>query len=161
MDKIFQRIVDTDFAELAGLTVDATIPVPETLANEIIQAELRGNKNITSLHLDIHRDKRVSVDLRTPLWPWPLNLRLKLFEAVELSPSPKIRAFLENNLLLGKLGSLFKALPEWISLYNDQISIDLGSFLKPEQRRMLARVKSLEIQTEEAKIIFNVTGRVD
>ena len=81
---------------------------------------------------------------------------------MELGGSPKIRAFLENNVLLGKLGSLFKALPEGISLYENQIVVDVGSFLPgPEQQRMLDLVKSVEIRTEEAKIIFDVKAEVD
>jgi hypothetical protein len=94
------------------------------------------------------------------MWPWPLNLKLKLFSSVELKPSPKIRAFLENNLLLGKLGSLFKGLPNWITFYNDQVAIDLGAFIKPEQKRLLELVKSVDIKTEESKIIFDVIARV-
>ena len=161
MDTIFSRLAEDNFSELAGLSVDSSIPVPEPLVNEIIQVVLRGNRNITSCHVTIHRENRVIVDLKTPMWPWPLNLKLKLFSSVELKPSPKIRAFLENNLLLGKLGSFFKGLPDWITLYNDQVAIDLGSFLRPEQKRLLAWVKSLEIKTEENKIILDVTAKVD
>jgi hypothetical protein len=161
MDKIFSRLAEDNFTELAGLLVDASIPIPEHLVNEIIQAELRGNRNISSCQVNIRGDNRVLVDLKTPRWPWPINLKLKLFNSVELKPSPKIRAFLENNLLLGKLGSFFKGMPDWIFLYNNQIAIDLDAFMKPDHKRLLALVKSLEIKTEENKIILNVTARVD
>ena len=160
MDKIFSRLAEDNFSELAGLSVDASIPVPQLLVNEIIQAELERNRNITSCHVNIHRENRVVVYLKTPMWPWPLNLKLRLFNSVELKPSPKIRAFLENNLLLGKLGSLFKGLPNWIALYNDQVAIDLGSFIKLEQKRLLDLVKSVDIKTEESKIIFDVIATV-
>ena len=160
MDKIFSRLAEDNFSELAGLSVDASIPVPQLLVNEIIQAELERNRNITSCHVTIHRENRVDVDLKTPMWPWPLNLKLRLFSSVELKPSPKIRAFLEKNLLLGKLGSLFKGLPNWIALYNDQVAIDLGSFIKLEQKRLLDLVKSVDIKTEESKIIFDVIATV-
>lgn len=159
MDRIFQRLLENQFSELAGLTVNASIPIPERLVNEVVQLQLRGNKNITSCQVGIHRENRISVDLRTPMWPWPLNLKLKLFGSVDLTPSPRLRAFLENNLLLGKLGSLFKGLPGWITLYNDQVSVDLGSFLSPEQKRFLALIESLELHTEEGKIIFDVKVR--
>ena len=94
--------------------------------------------------------------------PWPLDLKLKLFRSVDLARSPRIRASLENNLLLGKLGSFFKALPEGIKLYGDQVVVDIGSFLRtPEQRRMLDLIKSAEINTEEGKLILDVKIRVD
>jgi len=162
MDDIFRKVIDNNLSDLAGLTVDASIPVPEDIVNEVIEVKLQGNKNINYCRVSISGENRVSVNLKTPLWPWPLNLKLRLFRSVELSGSPKIRAFLENNMLLGKLGSLFKALPEGINLYENQIVVDVGSFLPgPEQQRMLDLVKSVEIRTEEAKIIFDVKAEVD
>jgi hypothetical protein len=162
MDKIFRKTIENNFSELAGLTVEASIPVPEHIVNEIVDAALLGTKNINYCRVSISRENRVSVNLKTPLWPWPLKLKLKLFKSVDLTSSPKIRAFLENNLLLGKLGSLFKVLPDWINIYEDQIVVDMGSFLQtPEQKRMLDLVKSVEIRTDQAKIIFDVKAGVD
>jgi hypothetical protein len=91
------------------------------------------------------------------MWPWPLNLKLKLFHTVDFSGSPKVRAFLENNVLLGKLGALFKALPPEIMLYEDQVTVDVGAFIHdPDQKRLLALIQSAEISTEPGKIIFDV-----
>jgi hypothetical protein len=158
MDAIFRRIVGNNFSELPGLQVDARVPVPEPLVNEILEEAIRGNKNIESCRASIGRQNRVSVNLKTPLWPWAFNLKLKLFSTVDFSGSPKARAFLENNVLLGKLGALFKALPEGIFLYENQISVDIGTFIQdPEQRRFLDLIKAVEISTEEGRIIFNVT----
>jgi hypothetical protein len=156
MDAIFQRLVDNNFSELPGLKVDATIPVSEQLVNEVIEASLRGNKNIEYCRVSIGGQNRVTANLKTPVWPWPLNLKLKLFREVDFSGSPKVRAFLENNVLLGQLGALLKVLPDGIVLYKDQISVDIGSFLNTEQKRYLQLVKSVEISTEPSTIIFDV-----
>jgi hypothetical protein len=157
MDAIFQRLIDNNFSELSGFEVNARIPVPERLVNEIIDASLRGNKNIEYCRVSLGGQNRVTANLKTPLWPWSLNLKLKLFREVDFSGSPKVRAFLENNILLGRLGALFKALPAGIVLYEDQISVDVGSFLQSqEQRRYLHLVKAVEISTEVGKIIFDV-----
>ncbi len=162
MDKIFQRIIDNNFSDLKGLTVDASIPVPGQLINEILEAALQGNKNIEYCRVSIGGQNRVTVKLKTTMLPWPLDLKLKLFGSVDLARSPRIRASLENNLLLGKLGSFFKALPEGIKLYGDQVVVDIGSFLRtPEQRRMLDLIKAAEINTEEGKLILDVKVRVD
>ena len=157
MDAIFRRLVDDNFSELPGLEVNASVPVPERLVNEIIAASLQGNKNIEYCRVSIGEQNRVTANLKTPLWPWELKLKLKLFGEVDFSSSPKVRAFLENNVLLGKLGALLKALPEGILLYEDQVSVDLGSFLKtPEQKRYLDLVKAVGIRTETGTIIFDV-----
>ena len=162
MDSVFQRLVDNNFSELAGLAVDASIPVPEHIVNEIIAAAMRENKNITYGRVSIGGQNRVAVALKTSLWPWPFNLKLRLFSSVDLTSSPKVRAFLENGIVLGRLGSLLKALPAGISLYKDQIVVDIGSFLQtPEQKRMLDLVRSVEIRTEPAKIIFDLKIGVD
>jgi hypothetical protein len=164
MDKIFQRILDNNFSDLRGMTADASIPVPESLINEILAAALRGNKNIDSCQLSIHAENKVTARLRTTLLPFSFNLQLKLDHVVDFASysSPKVRAWLENNLLLGKLGALFKLLPEGIKLYGNQLVVDLYSFLQtPQQRRLLELVKSIGIRTEESKIIFSVKINVD
>ena len=164
MDKIFQRIFDNNFSELRGTTVDASIPVPEGLINEVIQVGLKGNKNIDFVRASVHRQNRVSVDVKTTLLPLTLNLKLKLDTSVDFASyaSPKLRIWMENNRFLGSLGSLFNALPEGIKLYGDQIVIDLGAFLRtPEQRRLLSLVKSVGIQTEEGKVILDTRVEVD
>lgn len=162
MDNIFQKIINNNFSDLAGLTVDASISVPQSIVNEIIEAALQGNKHIDDCQVSIHKENRVSVNLKTSLWPWPLNLKLRLFRSVDLTSSPKIRAFLENNVLLGKLGSLFNALPDGINIRGDQVVVDVETFLStPEQKRILDLIKSVEIRTEAGKAIFDVRLEVD
>jgi hypothetical protein len=158
MDKIFQRLFNNNFSELRGMVVDASIPVPEALINEMIQAALKGNKNIASLRAAVHPQNRISLDIKTTLLPLTLHLKLKLDSSVDFASysSPKIRAWMENNRLLGSLGTMFNALPEGIKLYGDQVVIDLGAFLRtPEQRRLLSLVKSVGIRTEEGKVILD------
>lgn len=164
MDKIFQKMLDNNFSELRGTTVDASVPVPQSLINEFIAAALKGNKNIASVQASIQAQNRVALDVKTTLLPWALNLKLKLDNSVDLASysSPKIRAWMENNRLLGSLGSLFNALPEGIKLYGDQVVVDLGTFLRtPEQKRMLELVKSVGIRTEVGRVILDVRAEVD
>jgi hypothetical protein len=162
MDEIFQKIIDSNFSDLKGLTVDASIPVPQYIINELIKAALRGNKNIEYCRVSIGEQNRVSINLKTSMWPWPLDLKMKLFRSVDLTRSPRFRASLENNLLLGKLGSFFKAFPEGINLYGNQVVVDIQSFLStPEQKKILDLIKSAEINTEEGKAILDAKIRVD
>lgn len=156
MDKIFQRIIDNNFSELPGLVVDASIPVPESLINEIVQATLQGNRAISYCRVTVGRDNEVAADVKSPLLPWTIHLKMKLFGSVDFTSSPKVRAFLENNVLLGKLGALFKALPEGINIYNDQVVVDIESFLSPEQKGLLDLVTSANIKTIEGKVILDV-----
>ena len=164
MDKIFQKVVDNDFSDLKGTIVNASVPVPEHLINEIIEAALQGNKNIKSCQVSIYGQNRVSANVKTTLLPWHLNLKLKLDDSIDFASfsSPKIRAWLENNILLGRLGSLFNALPEGLKLYGEQLVLDIESFLQTtEQRRMLDLVKSVDIRTEEGKIVLDVKIEVN
>lgn len=164
MDKIFQKILNNNFSDLKGTLVNASVPVPEYLINEIIQVALQGNKSIESCRISVHGQNRVSANLKTTLLPWSLNLKLKLDNSVDFASysSPKIRAWLENNILLGRLGSFFNALPEGIKLYGEQVVLDIGTFLQtPEQKRMLAMVKWVGIRTEESKVILDVKIEVD
>lgn len=164
MDKIFQKIVDNNFSDLKGTIVDASVPVPQALVNELIKAALPGNRTVESIQASVHAQNRVSLNVKTTLLPWPLNLKLKLDKAVDFASysSPKIRAWMENNRLLGSLGSLFNALPPGIKLYGNQVVVDLGAFLRtPEQKRLLELVRSVGIQTEEGQVILDIHAEVD
>lgn len=157
MDKMMNWLMDGDPAERRGLTVDATITMSEELATELNAIALEGNPQIEYCRVHIHRDNRVTLDVKSPLWPWPVNVKLKLFSSVDLTRSPTVRAFLENHVLLGTLGSLLRALPDGIQLYKDQVSIGIESFLPlQEQRKLLSWIKAIEIRTEEGKIFFDI-----
>ena len=164
MDKLFQKIVRNNFSDLKGTTVSATVPVPQYLLNDLIAETMKGNKNIASIQTSVHPQNRLSLDVKTTLLPWALNLKLKLDKEVDFASysSPKIRAWMENNRLLGSLGSLFNALPEGIKLYGNQVVIDLEAFLpEPEHRRLLSLVKSVGIRTEEGTIILDAKIEVN
>ncbi len=156
MDAIFQRLLANNFSELPGLHVEATIPVPEDLVNEILNVTLRGNKRITYTRVRIHPDNKILADVKSPLLPWTLHLKITLLHSIDFTGSPKLRAFLENHVLLSKLGSIVGALPRGMTLYGDQIVMDVETFTPPEHKRFLALVKSVDVQTEEGKAILKV-----
>jgi hypothetical protein len=69
---------------------------------------------------------------------------------------------LENNILLGRVGAFFNALPEGVKLYGNQIVIDIGTFLQtPEQKRMLSLVRSVGMSTEDGIVILDVKIEVN
>jgi hypothetical protein len=162
MNEILQRLLKDNFSELAGLTVDASIPLPEGLVNEFVGSALQGNKNITEIYIAIHSANKIVISLKTPLWPLSIHLKLKLEPSVDFTNGAKIRALFENFALLGKLGAIFKAFPEGITMEGDQIMIDVQSFLKePSQRKWLKLIHSMEITTEEAIITFDIKVAVE
>jgi hypothetical protein len=164
MDKVFQKIITNNFSDFKGLTADLSIPVPQSTINEIFEIALQSNKNIESCQVSIYGQNRVSVNLKTTILPWALNLKLKLDKSVDLASysSPKIRMWLENNQLLGSLGSFLNVLPEGVKLYGKQVVIDLGAFLRTrEQKKLLDLIKSIDIKTEEGKIILDIKGEVN
>ena len=162
MDKIFQRVIDNNFSDMAGLTADASIPVPEYIVNEIIEAALRGNKKIKKCRVSIYGQNKISVNLKTSLWLWPINLKLRLERSVDFTGYPKIKASLENNVLLGELGSLFKAVPNGVNMQGNQVIIDVQSLLDtPDQRKILDLIKSVEIRTESGKVTFEIKIEVE
>jgi hypothetical protein len=157
MEETLQRLINDNFSELTGLTVHASIPLPGKLVNEFVQSAMQGNKNITDCYVAIHTGNRIVVNLKTPLWPWPLNLKLKLEPFVDFTTGAKIKVSLENFGLLGKLGAVLNALPQGITMQDDLITIDIPSFLKtPEQRKWLMLIRSMEISTEEAKASIDI-----
>jgi hypothetical protein len=157
MQEILQRLIRDNFLELGGLSIQASIPLPEHLLNEFIAEAVRGNKNITGCRVSIFSQNRVSIDLKTPLWPWPVNLKLRLEDSVDLSDSLKIKASLENHGLLRKLGSALNVFPDEIKLNGDQLVINIGSLLVgTEYEKMPDLIQSIGIMTESARIFLDV-----
>lgn len=157
MDKIFQRLMDGDLTEVNGFTVDAGITVSEELANEIVALIIEDTPQVESCRVKIHAENRIALDVKSSLWPWPLQVKLRLFRSVDVADSLRLRAFLENHLLLGKLGSLLKLLPDGIQFYEDQVSIDLSAFASShEQSALLSWIKTAEISTEEGRLLVDV-----
>jgi hypothetical protein len=157
VDKIFQRWTDPDLPALSGLTIDAVVSVTESLAAELIALAVQENPQIDYCRVHIFGENRVTLDVKSPLWPWPFHLKLKLFSSVDLTHSPTVRAFLENHVLLGKLSSLFNALPDGINMYEDQIAIDIGAFVDLRERRVfLDAIGSIEIKTDEGRIVLDI-----
>jgi hypothetical protein len=162
VDEIFRELIESNFSDLRGLTVDASIPVPQQLVNEIILAAIQDHSKIRDFEVLIHRQNRVSINLKTSLWPWPVELKLRLDNQVEFSGSPKITAWLETKVLLARIGSLLNVLPAGVRLREDQIILDVKSFLSTaQQQRILELIRSVEIKTEEGKVIFDVKIAVD
>ncbi len=164
MEAIFQKIIGNDFSDIAGLRANASIPLSQSLINEILAVVLEGDEIIQACQVSIHEQNRVSVYLKMSLWPWPLDLSLKLDKSVDYASfsSPKMRMWLENHRVLGRLGSLFNTLPPWARIYGSQVVIDLAFFpRRPEQRRFLSLVKSIQVRTEEGKAILDVKIEVD
>jgi hypothetical protein len=157
MDGILQRLIERNFSDLGGLKVQASIPLTEPLINEFIAEAVRGNKIITDCRVSIFSQNRVSIDLKTPLWPWPVNLKLRLEDSVDLSDSLKIKASLENHGLLRKLGSALNVFPDEIKLNGDQLVINIGSLLVgTEYEKMPDLIQSIGIMTESARIFLDV-----
>ena len=160
MDKIFQRLIDDNLPELSGLTVSATISVTESLANELIAILLEEEPQIESCHVRIHGGNRLTINVKSPLLPWLLKVKLKLFGSVDFTRTPVIRAFLENHVLLGKLGAWINALPRGVNIYKDQVSISIEPFItSPESRKLLGLIEAVEIKTEEGQIFFDIKAR--
>jgi hypothetical protein len=112
--------------------------------------------------VSIGRQNKVSINLKTPLWLWSINLKLQLESPVDFTSSPKIRAALENKVLWGKLAKLFNALPSGVNIDGDQVIVDVQSFLHtPEQRKILDLIKSVEVRTEPAKVILDIKIKVE
>src|SRR5215207_4725851 len=95
VNEIFQRIVANNFSDLDGLAVDASIPVSQELINEIIEAALQDNQNIEYGRVSIGEQNRISINVKTARWPWPINLKVWVFKSVDITPNPKIRVLLE------------------------------------------------------------------
>ena len=157
MNNNSQQFIDKEFSSITGLTVDASISISEKLLNDRIASELQGNEKIAYCRVSVEPHNRLDVHIKTSFWTWPLNLKLRVFSSVDFNQPPKIRAFLENHVLLAKLGSLLKALPHGIDIYKDQISVELEPLLKDlTQKRLLSLVKKMEIRSEVGKIIIDV-----
>lgn len=155
------------FPDLAGARVTVSIPVSDRLVTTFANENMPASGPVRAIDVRAHEANRLSVRvrLRRPALMPPVSLNLAIVQQPRLPEAPAIGLRLAAPgallALAGSAARVFNVLPPGVQMDGDRINVDLRAML--EQRglgEVLDYLESLEITTEDGKIIFSARGGV-
>ena len=159
--EILRQLQSTQFRDLSGTRVSATIPVSERLVNEVVTATLPPNLPLRDVHVQPLAGDAFTVRLvpKAALLP-ALSLRLEIIQQPELPSTPVL------GLRMATMGALFglasaafpvaRILPPGVRLDGDRITVDLVALAsRAGAADLLPHLAGLRVNTEDGRVVLH------
>lgn len=152
------------FRDLAGTTINATVPVSERLLNEIVAATLPKNVPVRDVRVHPEPGNRFSVRIAPKAAFLPqLTLKLDIERQPQFPTQPELVLRMATmGGLLGFASAAFpiaSMLPPGVRLEGERIVVDLRALAHREGvLDLLELVKDLQITTEAGRLIVRVSA---
>jgi hypothetical protein len=167
-DQRLQRLLDqlraSQYRDLQGSTVSASIPLSERLLNEILAATVPATARVKDLALHPLAGNRLRVTARVVDFLPPLSLTLQIERQPQLPGGPLVLALppVSGLLALGGAGLVGAMLPAGVRLEGQHIVVDVAEVLRRRGFEDVVRsLKKLELATEPGRLILRVDLAVD
>jgi hypothetical protein len=164
---LLQRQQRDGFPDLAGSEVAATIPVSDSLLNELIATLLSNGGTVREIRVRAEESNRVTAEIRVsrPRFLPRISVRVAIEDQPELPARPTLGLrLMEPSGLLGRAASLipyFTSLPPGISIEGDRIRIDLRRLLAERNvEGWLDYASDLRVNTRAGAIVLDVRARI-
>ena len=156
--EIVRRLQSTEFRDLSGARVSATIPVSERLVNEIVTASLPRNVPVKEVRVQPLAGDAFAVRLapKAALLP-ALSLRLEIIQQPDLPSTPVLVLRMATmGALFGLASAAFPIaglLPPGVRLDGDRILLDLAALAaRAGAADLLPHLSSLRVNTEDGRV---------
>ena len=162
--ELLQRLRTSRFRDLAGAHVTASVPVSETILNELIAATLPPNAPVRSASIRPETDNHFSVRIapKAALMP-SITLKLVIEEQPQL---PASGVLVLRMVTLGGLfglasGAIGGFLPRGVQLQGERILVDLRTLAAERGfSEAFDYLTSLRIQTIDGRLLLHVEGSI-
>ena len=165
--RLFRRQQASGFADLREAHAFVTLPISESLLNDLLAEWLPTSLPIKDLHVAPQATDRFAVRGRlgsSALLP-PLKLTLAIDRQPEFPDSPILVLRLEATGLLSLAGPalrLMNALPAGVRVEHDRIYVDLRALAALRGlQSYLELVRELRVNALDGKLIVSVRASVD
>lgn len=170
MDPRLLRIVEqlraSRFADLGGMRLGASIPIAESLLNDVVTALLPPSAHVAGLSVHPQRGNRIAVRAklaRVEFLP-PLNVTLEIERQPELPDGPLVLRLLSLPGLISLLGPSLPVaarLPPGVRMDKDRIYVDLKALADSQGLAdLLPLLSQIRIVTDDGKLIVELDVRV-
>ena len=164
--EILRHLQATQFRDVAGSSLSATVPVSERLINEVVTASVPRGAPVREVHVQPLANNAFSVRIspRAPLLP-SISLRLTIDRQPAFPEFPVLVLRLATmGGLLGLAGAalpIARLLPPGVHLDGDRISVDLRTIAADRGlSEYLAYVSGLRVNTEAGRVVLHLDLRV-
>ncbi|MBA2302069.1 MAG: hypothetical protein H0W08_05495 [Acidobacteria bacterium] len=162
---ILQHLQTSQFRDISGTQIVATIPVSEGLVNMALSASLPPGAPVRSVAIHPEAGDRFSVRIvpRMSLLP-AMTLRLLVEEQPRLPDSPVLvlRLVTLSGLFGLAGGAIAGMLPPGVRLDGERILVDLRTIAAQHgQARVLDYLTKLHVGTEDGRVVVHVEGVIN
>ena len=157
--EILRHLQSTEFQDLGGTRVSATVPVSARLINEMVATAIRAGGPVREVRVQPLAGDVFSVRVapRASLLP-PITLRLEIIRQPELPASPVLV------LRMATMGGLFGLasaalpiagmLPPGVRLDGDRINVDLRAMAAERGAAdVFHHLRAMRVNTEDGRVI--------
>jgi hypothetical protein len=161
---ILQQLQASQFRDLAGSHIDATVPISEGLVNAALEAFLPPEAPVRNVAIRPETGDRFSVRIVPKMSLLPaITLKLVIEEQPRLPESPVLvlRMATLSGLFGLAAGALSGMLPPGVRLEGERILVDLRMLAEQQgQGRILDYLTKLHVRTEQGRIVLLVAGSI-
>lgn len=166
LERLLQHLNVTDFGELAGARLFATIPIAESLLNAIIRDTMPQNLPVRDVSVRPEDGNRLSVRL-TPraMFVPALTLKLNIERQPEIPTAPVLVLRLATMPgLLGIAGAAFpldRVLPPGIRLQGETITVHLDELLRHHGlERVFGHLRQFRVATDAGRLLLTIEAGI-
>ena len=167
LSRVLERLRASGFRDLAGARLTATIPVSESLLNDIVHAALPRGGAVRAVTVQPQDQNRhaVRVKLSRPDFLPPLSATLAIERQPELPRAPQIvcRVLGLPGLLTlaGPFLSIGTLLPPGVRLDGDLLTVDLAAMLAQQGAGdLLAHLERVQLRSDRGRLVLQVDAGV-
>lgn len=164
--RLVEQLRASQFADLAGARVSASIPVSERLLNDAVAALLPASAPVRDVSVQPQAGNRLSVRARLKRSDFlpPFTLKLAIERQPELPDGPLVLRLLTLPGLMSFFGSalsLNAMLPPGVTLDEDRLLVDVRALLQQRGFGDVIRfVETLRITSDQGRLLVDATLRV-
>jgi hypothetical protein len=164
LSAILERLRDSRLAEVKGARASLSIPVRESLLNELIAAALPPSGAIRDLHVRPQAGNRLAVRGRASRLDFlpPVTISLQIEQQPQLPDTPLVVRILSLPGLLSVAGSLLSpsSLPPGIRLERERVLVDVRQLLERKGLgEVVPLIERLNVSSEEGRLLLDVDLR--
>jgi hypothetical protein len=166
--RIFEKLRDSGFRELAGARVTARVPVPERLINEFLADAVPQSGAVRQITVHPQPEDRIGVrvKLARPGFLPPLSATLLIERQPDLPGSPtfvfQVLGLAGLLALGGPFSTLGSRLPRGVHLERDRLSVNLAELLAHYGLGdWLQYMERLRVSSEAGRLMLDVEAAVD
>jgi hypothetical protein len=166
VSRVLEALQASRFADLKGARVSASIPIAESLINELIAATLPPSIPVrtVTLHPQQGNRARVTAKLTRPEFLPPISLTLEIESQPAMPDSPLVLRVSSLPGLVALAGAALpvsSALPPGVRLDGQRVLVDVKVLLERfGYGAIVPFLETVKVATEEGRLMLDVEVRV-